>query len=145
VRGRLDRFRADGRRRVAGAERGADRHRREPARLELGRDAGEWRSQVLLDVVGQRLQRRNVEDAGLVAELTGEADLHQLVDRAEEGGERLARAGGRGDERVPAGLDGGPALLLRRRRLAERALEPARHGRVKELEDGAHGNSGTEL
>ena len=64
---------------------------------------------------------------------------HQLVDRGEEGGERLARAGRRGDQHVPPGLDRRPRLRLRRRRRGEAAREPVGDRRV---EDGACGGWG---
>ena len=46
------------------------------------------------------------------------------VDAPQERGQRLARAGGRQDQRVLAAGDGRPALRLRRRRLRERGGEP---------------------
>ena len=68
-------------------------------------------AQVALDVVVQRLQRRDVEQAQALARA-----LVQAVDPVEEGGERLARAGRRLDQRVLAARDRGPALLLGGRR-----------------------------
>ena len=53
------------------------------------------------------------------------------IDRREEGGERLAAAGGRADERVPPGDDGRPPLDLGPRRHGERRARtrPARRAR----------------
>ena len=96
--------------RVAGAD----------ADAELGLEAGERAAQVPLDVVVERLQRRDVEQAEPAAGVAIE-----LVDPVEEGGERLAGAGRRLDQDVASGGNGGPALHLRRRRPGERALEPA--------------------
>src|SRR2546426_11748317 len=52
----------------------------------------------------------------------------QRVDRREEGGERLPRAGGRGDEGVPAPLNQRPGTALRLGRLGEPVGEPAGDG-----------------
>ena len=100
----------------------------------LGADLGQRPGQVLLDVVRKGPQRRDVEDLRLVGELRPLAQ--QRVDRREERGERLARARGRGDERVPSLADERPALALRRRRLAEPAREPA-------LDRGMEGREGS--
>ena len=78
-------------------------------------DAGERRPQVLLDVDGQGPQRRDVEQPGAVLAVVGRRRRHQPVDAPQEGGERLARAGGGQDQRVVARRDGRPALGLRRR------------------------------
>ena len=68
-------------RRVAGADR--DR--------EVAADALERRAQVALDVVGERLQRRDVDQARLA--LAGRQGLgDEPVEAPEEGGQRLARA-----------------------------------------------------
>ena len=63
----------------------------------------------------------------------GPAD--ERVDPPQEGGQRLARAGGRQDQRVLAARDGRPALRLRRRGLRERGARtrpapPARTARA---------------
>ena len=98
-------------RRVAGADGDA----------ELRLEPGERTAQVPLDVVVQRLQRRDVEHAQ-----SGAGRRRQPVDRVEEGGERLAGAGRRLDQRVRAGGDHGPALLLRGRRRGEVRSNQAR-------------------
>ena len=78
-------------------------------------DAGERRFQVALDVVRERLERRDVDDLGLVRQPAVEPLAHQRVDRGEEGGERLAGAGRGRDQRVPAGLDRRPRPPAQRR------------------------------
>src|SRR2546426_8463542 len=55
----------------------------------------------------------------LVAQRPVEPLPQQRVDRREEGGERLPRAGGRGDEGVPAPLNQRPGTALRLGRLGE--------------------------
>ena len=64
------------------------------------------RPQVLVDVDRQRPQRGHVDQPG--ARRGGHRAAHQPVDAPQEGGQRLARAGGRQDERVVAGGDGRP-------------------------------------
>jgi len=77
-------------RRIAGAD----------ADPELGLQPGERAAQVPLDVVVQRLERRDVDQPETLARLGIE-----LVDPVEEGGERLTGARGRLDQRVPAAGD----------------------------------------
>ena len=96
---------------------------------ELRLQAGERAAQVALDVVVQRLQRGDVEQADALARLGVEA-----VDPVEERGERLAGAGRRLDQRVPAGGDGRPAERLGRRRRSERAVEPGPRLRAEDGE-----------
>ncbi len=103
-------------RRVAGPQ--ADR--------DVGADAAQRGAQVALDVVGERFQRRDVDDADAGAELrrAGEA-----VDPPEEAGQGLAGAGGGADQRVLAAGDRRPAARLGRRRPGEGGLEPAPYRR----------------
>ena len=113
-----------GLRRVAGAHPGADLDVGQPLLAQRLADAGQRRLEVALDVVGQRLERRDVDDLGLVLEAALQPLPHQRVDRRQEGGERLARAGRRGDQHVAPGLDRRPGLGLRRRGRSEAAGEP---------------------
>ena len=101
-------------RRVAGADRDGD----------VAADPSQWRAQVLLDVVRERLQRRDVHEPGALL-LTRRRRLgHEAVECPQEGGECLAGAGGRRDQRVLAGRDRRPRLGLCRRRLREGPREP---------------------
>ena len=59
------------------------------------------------------------------------AVAHQLVDGGEEGRQRLARAGGRGDQHVAPRRDLRPRRLLCRGGCGEGALEPGADGRMK--------------
>src|SRR5664280_1795622 len=92
-------------------------------------DLGERPLQVLLNVVRERAQRRDVEDLRLVLQPGPLSD--QRIDRREERRERLARAGRGRDERVAPLPDRRPALALRRRGLAEPVLKPRLNGGVK--------------
>jgi hypothetical protein len=75
--------------------------------------------QVALDVVVQRLQRRDVQEAE-----AGAGSRVEPIDPVEERGQRLAGAGGSLDQDVPAGGDRGPTNGLRGRRPGEGTLEP---------------------
>ena len=90
------------------------------ADAEVGLDPRERPAQVPLDVVVERLQRRDVEQAQ-----PGAGRRVEPVDPVQEGGERLAGAGRRLDQDVAAGGDRRPARRLRRGRAGERPLEPA--------------------
>ena len=92
---------------------------RADADRELRAQAGEWAAEVALDVVVQRLERRDVEEPEALAR-----GRVQPVDADEEGGEGLARAGRRLDEHVAPAPDRRPRELLRRRRAGEGSLEP---------------------
>ena len=110
---------------VAAADLHADLGQVEPLRGSEGADGGQRLGQVLLDVVPQRLERRDVDDGGAVLEPSRQRVLHQAAHPPQEGSQGLARAGGRGHQRVPAGGDVLPALLLRGGGWPERGGEPA--------------------
>ncbi len=122
-----------GLRRVARAHGRADRGRRIP---ELGRERaqlGERLLEVALDVVRQRLERRHVDDRRPLGQLAPVRDRldHELIERAQERRERLARPRGRRDEHVAALGDERPRLRLRGRGRAEAPREPRLHEGVK--------------
>ena len=96
-------------RRVAGADRHA----------QLRAEPGERPAQVPLDVVVERLQRRDVQQAQTLPRLRVEP-----VDPVEEGRKRLARARRRLDQRVLPARNRRPAERLGRRRLGEGGCEP---------------------
>ena len=98
--------------------------------LHVRADPAQRRAQVLLDVVGERLQRRDVDEPRAAGGRLGD----EPVERPEERGERLARAGRGGDQRVRAGRDRRPRLRLGRRRLLERPPEPVAHLRSECVE-----------
>ena len=103
------------------ARRCGSRRRRGRARASSARMPASGASRLSADVVRQRLQRRDVDDARLVGEAARrQAVAHQRVDRGEERGQRLARAGRRGDQRVPAGADRRPGARPAPRSARER-------------------------
>ncbi len=121
-----------GGRRVAGADgrfQGRKVEAHPPGRFG---NAFERMLQIAGDVVIERLERRDVEDAhaaGRRGFLSPE-----MIEAGEEGGQRLAGAGRRQDQRVPAGRDERPSLPLRGRRFAERGAEPLPNRRQEEFE-----------
>ena len=125
---------AFGLRGVAGAHRGADVDVGQGLRGQCLADAGQRRFQVQMDVVRQRLQRRDVQHQGGVRQPVRQRFAHQRVDRGEEGRERLAGAGRRGDQGVAAGCDRRPGLLLGVGGRGEAAREPVGDGRMEGVE-----------
>ena len=109
-----------------------------PRRGRVARELGERRLEVAVDVVRQRLERRDVEDRRAGRERAGEPAPHQVVEAREERGERLARAGRRGDQDVLAGRDPRPARALRLGRRAEPLAEPSGDQRMEGVEHVPH-------
>jgi hypothetical protein len=120
------------RRRIAGAHPGADVDVGQALSPQRRTDALQRRFEVALDVVGERLERRDVDDLGLVGQPAFEPLADQIVDRRHEGGQRLAGSGRRRDEDVAALLDGRPRLRLRGGRRGEVLREPAGDGWMKQ-------------
>src|SRR5262245_22182755 len=123
---------AFGGRRVASADPGADVDVGQAAPAEFLADAAQRRFQIALDVVGERLERRDIDDVRLVLELAGEAPADKIVDRGHEGGKGLAGPGRSCDQRMAAGLDQRPGFTLGRRGGDEASLEPGGDGRMKQ-------------
>ena len=117
---------------VARAHHRPNRDRRLTEALRPLRDAAKGRLEVALDVVGEGLQGRYVDDPDRVVEESAPRLLGQLVDDREERGEGLAGAGGGGDEGVSAGPHLGPRLRLAGGGGGELGLEPGADGGVAE-------------
>src|SRR2546426_546471 len=120
-------------RRVAGAYQRADLHIRQAQGFERAANLGERLRQVLLHVVGERLERRDVHHLRPVGERPPPVQslTQQRVDGGEERRECLARARGGRDQGIAACLDERPRTLLRLGGLAEAGLEPALNGGMK--------------
>ena len=127
---------AFGLRSVAGSHPGADIDVRQPLSPQRLADAGQRRLQIFLDVVGQRLQRRDVDDLRFIRQRPLEPAPHQFVDRREERGQRLAGPGRRGDQHISPGFDRRPRPRLRRRRRAESPAEPRGYRGMKKTRAG---------
>ncbi len=87
-----------------------------------------------MDVVAERLERRDIDHRRRLREPAALGLAHQMVDDGEEGRERLPRSGRGRDQHMPAFLDRGPGLDLARRRGREVGAEPARYGRVEVID-----------
>ncbi len=118
---------------VAGSDPRADLDVGQAAATEFGPDARERRLEIAMDVVGQRFERRNIDDLGRFGERSFEALAYQVVERGKEGRQRFAGAGRGRDQGVAAGLDRGPGAGLGGGRAAESLCEPGRDRGVKQL------------
>ena len=115
-------------RRVSAAHRRADRRGLEAEFRGDRADLLERGLEVALDVVAERLERRDVDDLRHVLERARLRLADEAVDAGEEGGEGLAGAGRRADQRVAPAGDLRPAGRLRVGRRIEAAAEPGRDG-----------------
>ena len=88
---------------VAGAHHGADAGAGLPGLGQGAVDARERHFQVLVHVVAEGLERRDVDHPGRVGQRRPAAVPDQGVDGGEEPGQGLARAGGGGDEGMASG------------------------------------------
>jgi hypothetical protein len=70
--------------------------------------------QVLVNIIGQRLEGRDVEAVDRIIKLALGCHDKELIDDGNEGGEGLSRACGRADEHIFALGDEGYCLALRR-------------------------------
>ena len=128
--------RARRRRRVARANGDANLGKRLARRGEALAQLGERLLEVALDVVVQRLERRDVEDVNRVRQRLTQSVDDELVQLPEKRRERLAGAGGREDERVRPARDRGPAFALWRAWRAERVAKPRSDEWMEGLEAG---------
>ena len=109
---------------VARADRRGDARRGQTRTLGGGADAAPRLGQVFMDIGAQRLERRDVDDADLVGQGAAQSFLKQVVESRQKGGECLARAGGRRNQRVLPLADRGPSATLHFGRDANRPGEP---------------------
>ncbi len=118
---------------IAGAHGSADLQLRQAHHAQLLGNAGQRVLQVDLDVVGQRLEGRDVDHQGGVGQAFGvfQAAVYQVVDDGEKGGKGLAGTGGRGDQGRAALADQRPRPGLGGGDGRERMVEPGADGRVK--------------
>ena len=119
---------------VAGAHHGPDTGTGLTCLVQRAVDAFERHLQVLVHVVAEGLERRDVEDPGRVGERGPAAVTDQGVDGGEKSGQGLAGARGRGDERMAAPGHRLPCLLLARGRCPEVRGEPGRDGGVESIQ-----------
>ena len=91
---------------------------------------GQRAVKILLDVVAECLQWRDVDDFRGVSEHAAHTLAHEPINTREEGGERLSRARWCRYQRVVTGDDVRPPLLLRFGRGAELCQEPFLNDRM---------------
>ena len=118
------------RQRVAGAHGGADFRHQHSALCGQRENFAQRSFEVLLDVIAQGLQRRDVQHLSAVARRTVECLAYQAINADQERGKRLAGTGRRRNQRRASRQDFRPALLLWFRRRSEPPDEPLRHQRV---------------
>ncbi len=109
-------------RRIAGAHEGADLDIGQPHRAQLVADARQRRLEIAADVVGERLERRDVEDVGLVLQSAALQTLAAPAGRWRRGTRRVScpsrwarRSAYGGPPGSPATLAPAPAWAPRRR------------------------------
>ena len=116
--------------RVASAHGGADfGHEQAPISSHL-QNFSERNLEILLDVVAERFEGRDVKNLGAVTQIAGERFADETVDAGKKCSQGFARSGGGRDQRGAAGEDVGPALLLRLGRRGEARREPLLHQRM---------------
>ncbi len=108
----LDHRRAVFLRCVSRSYQGADLNSADAHRLEILLNAAQWFLQVDLNIVAQRFQWRDINDLRFIDQFSVHSFPNQIVDGGKKGGERFARTGGRGNQRVLATFDGGPGAGL---------------------------------
>ena len=94
-----------------GANRGPKGRQLEPELPGRLRDTFERFDEVTLDVVSQRLERREVQNLGAPSG-SRETPAHQPIDTDQKGGQGLSRTGGGSDEGGASSLNLGPATPL---------------------------------
>ena len=118
-------------RRIAGAHHGPNPDLGESALLQNLQDAIQRLLEVVLNVVAERLERRDVDNLGGVRQRSLLPLPDQVVNRREKRGQGFARPGGGRYQRVLALLNCRPSGLLTKRRLVKTFVKPFADRRVK--------------
>jgi hypothetical protein len=98
---------------VASANRRANLRHQETTLACHRQDFSQRSFKIFLDVIAQRLERRDVQNFGAVGKISGQSFAHQTVDAGKKCSQRLAGARWRGYQRGATGENVRPALLLR--------------------------------
>ena len=117
--------------RVAGADGGANLRHQQAALGGQCQDFAQRTFEILLNIVAQRFQRRDVENFGRVAQRAGERLSHQAINADQKGCERFAGSCGSRDKSCATGENLRPALLLRLGWRAKAADEPLGNQRMR--------------
>src|SRR5687768_634698 len=112
------------RRCVTGANSDTDLRENLSFLLESSLQLGKGRLEVPLDVVVERLERRDVEKVYAVHERRLHSLYYQRVELPQKRGQRLSRAGWSEDQSVTAACDRRPSHALWLARLTESLREP---------------------
>ena len=131
VRRTLRTLAALGRRGVSRANGGTNGRRADPHLGRHRRQLAQRLFQVAADVVGERLERRDVDDLRPVLEGVVGRLAHEGIEAVEEGGQRLARSRRSREQDVPSVGDGGPAPRLHGGGLGEAPPEPGVYDRME--------------
>src|SRR5260370_40085333 len=83
------------------------------------------------DIVAQCFERRDVNDLRFIRQMIFRALSKQCVERSEKRSQRFARSSRRGNQRMPAGLNGRPTAHLWLRRRTQMFVEPPGQRRVE--------------
>ena len=90
-------------------------------------------SRLRLMSLDKRLERRHIDDAGLVRERPSSPRRTRSSIAARKAASVLPEPVGRGDQNISSGFDFWPSFRLRRRRIAEMIGEPCRNRRMKKV------------
>jgi len=118
-------------RRVAGAYRGPDIDINTFAGAQRGPNPCQRFLQVFMDVIAERLERRNVNYLRFIIELSRKALPKEGFQGSEECGQRFSRPGWGRDQCVCARLNCRPPALLRFGRRTKALLEPTAYDRME--------------
>ena len=125
--------------RVAGADRGANLRHQQAAFARHLKNFAQWDFEVLLNIVAQRLQRRDIQNFSSIVEIAGQRLTHQLINTRKKRSQSFARARRRRNEGGSSGQNMRPALHLRLGRRIELSDKPLRDQRVRPGERGGMG------
>src|SRR5262245_6672867 len=121
-------------RRVACADGRADRQLAQPCFGRQRRDFSQRRLQIALNIVAQRLERRDINNFRPLRQLAVEPASKEPIDADQKGSQRLAGTSRSRDQRVFASRYLRPAADLRLSRLAKAVREPLTNKRMEEIE-----------
>jgi hypothetical protein len=111
--------------RISGADRGAYRRQCVSPALRKRRDLRQGSFQILVDVVAERLEGRDVKSVSPVRKGPFRCRADQFVQANQEGRQCLSRSGGRRDQHILPGADLRPALELGLGGAREHRVEPS--------------------
>ena len=116
---------------IAGTHLRTNRHIRIAVFEQGVANAVQRQLEVLMNIIGKSFQRRDVKHPDLIRERKLQTLVHELVDRCQECGQRLAGTGGRRDQRISPCLYRRPGLGLNLRGCTEMRGKPVRNSRVE--------------